>query len=44
MRPSDRLSAPAKAPRIPTTAEILVSTTCLTLLMLLMIEAVFLFW
>jgi hypothetical protein len=34
----------AKAPRMLTTGEILMSATGLTLLMLVMIEAVFLFW
>jgi hypothetical protein len=45
MRLTDRLmGSPPKPPRAVTTVEMLVSATYLTLLMLVMIEAVFLFW
>ena len=45
MRPPDRLTvSPPKPSPAVTTAEMLVSATCLTLLMLVMIETVFLFW
>ena len=36
--------SPSKPPRAVTTVEMLLSATGLTLLMLVMIEAVFLFW
>jgi hypothetical protein len=36
--------APSKSPRAVTTADMLAAATGLTLLMLIMIEAVFLFW
>jgi hypothetical protein len=38
------MASPSKPPRAVTTVEMLVSATGLTLLMLIMIEAVFLFW
>lgn len=38
------MASPSKPPRAVTTAEMLASATGLTLLMLIMIEAVFLFW
>jgi hypothetical protein len=45
MEPTDRLiEARSKPPRAVTTVEILGSAACLTLLLLVMIEAVFLFW
>ncbi len=45
MEPTDRLLASSsKPPRTVTTVEMVVSTAGLTLLMLVMIEAVFLFW
>ena len=45
MRPTDRLTvSPSRPARALTTIEMLVSATGLTLLMLAMIEAVFLFW
>ena len=44
MRPTDRPIASSRPARALTTAEMVMSTTALTLLMLVMIEAVFLFW
>ena len=44
MRPTDRPTASSLPARALTTDEMLVSATGLTLLMLAMIEAVFLFW
>lgn len=44
MRPTDRPTVSSRPVRALTTLEMLVSATGLTLLMLLMIEAVFLFW
>ena len=44
MRPTDRLTVSSRPARALTTVEMLVSTSGLALLMLMMIEAVFLFW
>ena len=44
MRRTDRLTVSSRPARALTTAEMLVCTSGLTLLMLMMIEAVFLFW
>jgi hypothetical protein len=44
MRPSDRPTASSRPARALTTVEMVMSATGLTLLMLVMIEAVFLFW
>ena len=43
-RPTDRPTPSPRPARALTTMEMLVSATGLTLLMLVMIEAVFLFW
>jgi len=44
MRPIDRPTVSSRPARTLTTAEMVMSATGLTLLMLAMIEAVFLFW
>ena len=44
MRPTDRPTVPSRPARALTTIEMVMSATGLTLLMLMMIEAVFLFW
>ena len=44
MRPTDRPTASFRPARTLTTAEMVMSATGLTLLMLAMIEAVFLLW
>jgi hypothetical protein len=44
MRPTDRPTASSRPAHALTTVEMVMSATGLTLLMLVMIEAVFLFW